>query len=317
MPSMKCHMCRTIFDYADEEIGSTITCVCGAQVRLTPPEVKRRLWPRLFSGLYAAIIIGGLAIWLLTRAWTLPPALPPAVPLASSSPPTPRISILPPASIESQEAITVGGKILKVVPPKGFARVKADEANKRFLNEAEAFVPNTNRLCAVYIDEREMGRLLNGESPNVAREMFVEVSKQIEAATLTKADFGGICSDFRATMARICDTFERDHPGFLDQVAGHLQETAGLDVALKVADVIPLPPHEESADSLSYSMYMKYSVKLGDGQPKTSVRVGTTVLLFVQDKVLFFYIYGTKDDLEWTRATAKDWSSQVLGANPH
>lgn len=83
MPSVKCHNCRRGIDFTDGEIGSTVNCVCGAQVLLTASVAKRSLWPLVFMGFCAAGIVAGISVWLF--AWA-PHSPPPIVSTLTSAP---------------------------------------------------------------------------------------------------------------------------------------------------------------------------------------------------------------------------------------
>src|ERR1700722_1153050 len=79
MPSSKCYKCSSIFDYTDEEIGSQITCVCGAKVLLPSRPTRPSPWTFLFVGTCTFLIAGSVFVWALVKDRQPPPTLPAAV----------------------------------------------------------------------------------------------------------------------------------------------------------------------------------------------------------------------------------------------
>jgi hypothetical protein len=140
--------------------------------------------------------------------------------------------------------------------------------------------------------------------------------KRLEGATCTARDFAQAkteiknCSD--ADVRRIRGTAQ----GALDAKLGAIKRTDNLDIALKLSNMVMLPPHDETDRLLSCSWYVKYNIRDASGRVATRVASMTSTLIWVRAKLLFLYAYGTKDDLEWTRTASRVWARKVISDNP-
>lgn len=101
----------------------------------------------------------------------------------------------------------------------------------------------------------------------------------------------------------------------LAKASANVSKQLDTELSLKVSGVVPFPPHLDNDRMLAFSMLAKNEIKTAEGT-LVDISSNTTTLLYVNHRILFLYVYGGKDDLEWTREQSKSWANAILGANP-
>ena len=66
---------------------------------------------------------------------------------------------------------------------------------------------------------------------------------------------------------------------------------------------------------MAYSQYVNYGTAVAGEDMGNTVVAATTAFVHVRDKILFIYVYGAEDDLEWSRDFASNWLDQIFAAN--
>ncbi len=115
--------------------------------------------------------------------------------------------------------------------------------------------------------------------------------------------------------AEIIKKVEAQMPELIGKINEGVSKDFNVDLALKMSQMLPLPVHEESARSMSYSTYVQLTGNPELGITEPVVTVATTTFVLVKDKVIFLYAYGPEDQLEWSRAASKDWAAKLFAAN--
>lgn len=113
---------------------------------------------------------------------------------------------------------------------------------------------------------------------------------------------------------KIIESMESEIPGHFESISKGISEEFDVDFAVKLAGMMPLEPHYESDNALSYSMYVSYGTSV-EGMKKNFSVASTATYLNVAGKVLFLYCYGPQGELDWTRRTSRAWADAVLASN--
>ena len=109
---------------------------------------------------------------------------------------------------------------------------------------------------------------------------------------------------------------EAQLPQLVGKMNEGIKEQYDVDLALSVSQMVPMPVHEETDRTLSYSALVRYDMVDENGEPAPFVSVVTATLVHVKGKVLFLYSYAEESGLEWSRQASQQWANNVVSANP-
>lgn len=180
----------------------------------------------------------------------------------------------------------------------------------------DSLVAPTNKRYLTFIEEKKIGTAIKGEIPNLERTFSVQILRQLESRTAPKSYFVELKETMRKQNAEMIEKIKGQLPGFVGQMNKGIKEQFNVDAGLQIANLIPLDPQDESERALAYSMFIKGSTLGEDGRSEDFVGTATATIIYVKGKILFLYCYGEEKDLEWGRKASKDWSADIIAANP-
>lgn len=209
----------------------------------------------------------------------------------------------------------VGDATVAVPPPQGFAEVR--EVSAETFSIFEEMCPPANRLLAVFVTQRDVGRLIRGQTAELSQSVTVQSAPKLDDITLAKHQF----KELRHMLRKQYDTLFQKQRAAIDEAtvkAGQaLSKRLETDIAFQIGGVVPLGVDHETASAITLSQLAKFDMATGQ-QQQEHVVAGTIVVLLVKGKVLYLNIYRTYHgdaDLAWTRSTAKQWAAQILADN--
>lgn len=210
--------------------------------------------------------------------------------------------------------ISVGGTSLRIPTPSGFAEVTPGmmplyEFQKRF-------VAPSNEEFVVFISENEVPKALNGEIPELIRRFSVQTVKTLIDASATTSDFEELKTLIKTQNEEILKNAQGQMDSTIDDISDGIDEDFDIDLALKMSQMVPLPPHAETERSLAYSSFVRYDMKDEFGNPMPFTAVVTATFVYVKGKVLFLYSYAEESALDWSRAVSSEWATNVVKSNP-
>ncbi|MBD2019547.1 hypothetical protein H6F43_05025 [Leptolyngbya sp. FACHB-36] len=215
--------------------------------------------------------------------------------------------------VAAPNQISVGGTRLAIPTPNGYAPVTpAMKVLNRFLDN---LVPPNNKRFLTFIPQTEVQRALKDEIPNLERTLNVQVSRRIENAKLSQANFAQVKTLLRQENNKIFEQVRRGLPTSTNRINQATENQFNVNSALQISNIIPLEPHEESARTMAFSLLAKVNATGENGQRISDTIAGTATLVYVRQKFLFLYCYGGEKDLQWTRTASKNWTAAVLAAN--
>lgn len=105
--------------------------------------------------------------------------------------------------------------------------------------------------------------------------------------------------------------------GIFEKTNEGISEEFDINFAMGVTDIIPLDPHFETENMLSYSMLVKYKYGTSvEGENKDEIVSSTTTCVNIAGKILFLYCYGPQNEIEWIREASKLWTEKIINSNP-
>ena len=210
------------------------------------------------------------------------------------------------------ESFDIGGKEITIPTPDGYVRVtkEMDAVHRLSMQMADP----VNELLAYYILESDSQTAMEGNVPPLERTFMFKVSKNLKGMLIGTRDFAELKSMTKRQNKELFESVKSQIPGLMDKTSKGISKEFDMNFAMEISQLIPLDPHYEADNSLSYSMYINYGIST-EGAKEESVLSATTNIVNVSGKVLFLYCYGTKSDLEWTRNASRAWAESVITSN--
>lgn len=216
--------------------------------------------------------------------------------------------------IAASTPIDVGGTSIIIPYPKGFVPVTAEFVTlKKVL---DSLTPSTNKRFVSFIDEKQIGEALRDEISHLTRTFNIQTSREILNQTITKDNFSQSKEVLKKQQSDIMKQVEQQMPGITDHINKNFEKEFDSDLGYKMANIVPMPVHEESDRSVSYSVFAKQQFSGEKGETKIYVSVSTITMVHVKGKLLFLYCTGDHSDLQWSRQTANEWTEAIIAANP-
>lgn len=218
------------------------------------------------------------------------------------------------SSLSWSNDISVGGVLLKIPSPEGFSAVTPQMA---FLYEAQKhFVAPMNEEFVTFIPDDVVEMALNDDVPDLPRRFTVQTAKPLVGRTITSLDFATLKHTIKTQNHELLKQVEAQLPELVGKMNEGIKEQYDVDLALSVSQMVPMPVHEETDRTLSYSALVRYDMVDENGEPAPFVSVVTATLVHVKGKVLFLYSYAEESGLEWSRQASQQWANNVVSANP-
>lgn len=209
-------------------------------------------------------------------------------------------------------SFSVGGQVIEVPSPKGFYQVtnKMDAVYRL----AQQMVDPMNDQLAYYIAETDVPIAMSGEIPTLERYFILKVNKNIKNMVVGTKEFSEFKKITKQQNNEIFKSVEKIMPELLEKTSKGISKEFDVDIALKITQMVPLEPHHETNNSISYSMYINIGMVAKETKEDFIVSA-TATYINVAGKVLFLYSYGPRNDVEWTRSASKIWEESILSQN--
>ena len=204
----------------------------------------------------------------------------------------------------------IGGVPVLIPSPHGYVEVTPKMTAVWQVFQA---LIKTNRALASYIPEAEQSAALAGRKTNLYRNTSVQVSRSLEDRVLTSDEFEQMRKGVEAIVAsHLANTVENKA---VENASGNLAKLYGFNPQLSQTRNLTLPLHVSQEDEFSYSEISTEQITMPDGSIRRTEVTQTATTIFIKGKILMFYVNGTANDLNWTRAVAREWADSIIAAN--
>jgi len=211
--------------------------------------------------------------------------------------------------LHASDCLATAGGVSVTIPSPGklFTEVGSEKRDS-----FEYMVPSRNRLVCAFVPIDYLPRL-RSPATGMDRYMVIEVSRRLEEKNtdITSANFEQIVA---TTKQQIGDTSQLNSTAqaSAEEVINKLKALQNSkDISIQTPT--PLGPILQSTDAYGFLMI----VPVSSGGETVKI-LGASILMRVRNRLLFAYVYGADDEssLKWIRATAEEWSHEILAANP-
>jgi hypothetical protein len=210
--------------------------------------------------------------------------------------------------------INAGGTTMVIPPPDGFQIVPKDLSGLD-LYFAKMVAPQNFRFVS-FVSTSDVAAIRNGVTPAYIHNVSVQTNLKLVNHSATRQQFEETKHSLRTENEEIMKKVEKELPNALDKANKGIEEAFKANPNMKFKGMAMLPPHDEGDRQLAFSMLVNITAANPDGTTTNFTGTVTTTFLFTKAKIFFTYVYGTKDELDWTRQVAKQWASAILAANP-
>lgn len=220
------------------------------------------------------------------------------------------VAVLPAEGLE----IDVGGRSISIVVPDGYIELAPEHSP--YYESMRAYVAESNERELTLIRATDGEAIANGNEIDLTRYLNVETVNALSEVSVNTDMFDEFREITRTELDQLIEQANERIEAMISDGNEEMGDTFGVDVDMSVGDLRTLPMHVDAKDTLGYSMIMKLQGSVGDEDLGDDVIVATMQALHLQDKIVFVYVFGAEDDLEWTRDFASSWANMILAANP-
>ncbi|MCL2872256.1 MAG: hypothetical protein FWF41_04660 [Betaproteobacteria bacterium] len=210
--------------------------------------------------------------------------------------------------------ISVGDTDIDIPAPPGYVAVTPEM--KALYEAQKLFVPPTNVEFISFIPETDASSALRGEISGLNRTFSVQTSKNAVNVSASNHDFLKLKNALKTQNDEAFKKIECQIPDFMKKINSGVSRKYDVDLALTVAQMVPLPVHDEADRSIAYSAFIKYGFNNPSGKASAETTAATIAFVHIKGKILFLYSFGEENDIEWSRNASKQWSTAVISANP-
>lgn len=210
--------------------------------------------------------------------------------------------------------IKVGDRLIDVPLPDGF--VELTPMMSPYYETMRAYVAPNNIRYLTLIPKDNAEALLRGEDIELERYINVESEKGLTATSVSSDQFAELRGILRNQIEEMYANVEKQLPEMMNKGNAAISSEFSVDIAVEVGGIVPLPVHLDTDNAIANSMFMTVGVNVDNEDAGTDVIAATTLFLYVKDKVLFLYVYGSETELDWTKDTAAMWATAIVATNP-
>ena len=221
------------------------------------------------------------------------------------------------SAADSTYQVPVGRTLLQLPVPPGFVEPSRSVPPLRVLGER--MTPPSNRLLALFIAEKDELDAREGRQPGMARYYMAQTLRQTEEQPLDSDNFGVVKTMLRQQYQQLLSSVAGAAQGHLDNAMREMGRDTGQDApTLKLGELRGLEVFDERDISISLLAMTKLAIQQPGGQVLEMPLAMSITTARVKDKLLYFYAYShyrDKADLDWLRATTREWLPRLAAAN--
>jgi hypothetical protein len=215
----------------------------------------------------------------------------------------------------ANDPFIVGGVTIEAPSLDGFNEIS--QISPEVVALAEAMIPPANRLLGVYLSDRDYEKLVNGESPEFDRYIFIQVHRELENKNVTRTDFRQISTQLKAQQDTILDDVEEDVGKLFDSASNQISKDYDVSLDMKLGDQKSLGVFLDQPNAVAFTSLVKYQGSL-EGESFDYVMAGSTTLMKVKRRLLYIYVYSQYEaqaDVDWVESRTTELANLILTAN--
>ncbi|TAL31845.1 MAG: hypothetical protein EPN97_10570 [Alphaproteobacteria bacterium] len=223
--------------------------------------------------------------------------------------------LFPAPSFAQGKQVAVGDTAITLPQMDGFTELYGQ--NPDFDKIVEQFVPQGNRMLAVYVSAADVAAM--NANPQAGLKKYILVQTNVQPLVVNGAgDFNVIKEDFANQIGSGAWQDDKSVNEAVDKASGYLRSQSDPQAELKIGDTRYLGKIADSADALSVMMLTNYGITTPKGEVSYPVVAGISVLKLKSRVVILFVYsnYGGEADIDFVSRNAKKFIEKAVGLNP-
>ncbi|MEZ5649441.1 MAG: hypothetical protein R3E87_02720 [Burkholderiaceae bacterium] len=216
---------------------------------------------------------------------------------------------------ETEGVFQVGDAAIRVPTPQGFS--ETSRRSKGLWELALSYAAGDARIIGHFVTEEDLVAFESGDAVTFKEFLFLQTPRRTMALTATQAQFDKLRSTTAALQADLARRIEPRLAAELEKVFKALSSAEGVDIELRVGEVVPVSVDRNDARVLIFTMLGEAGV-VERGSSTYQNMVATTAYCFVAGKVIILTVYRhfrSPRDLHLSRIFMNSWADTVLSAN--
>jgi|GEM_PF-6765338 len=209
----------------------------------------------------------------------------------------------------SADSFTISGKSISIPTPEGFVRVT--EEMTKVSATFDILEEPANKVLANYISEEDVAAASGGAMLSSPRYLRLTVNLGLAKSEVTSADFEVLQNVIQRQYQQVAKDVELRLPELMEARRRLSQDEGGLAIGYDIKFIIPMKPHQVSNSEISHSM-IALLVPTDQINEEPKILTCTITIVLVSGRVIGLWIYGGRDDLEWTRSFSTDWARSII-----
>lgn len=212
------------------------------------------------------------------------------------------------------EDIQVGDRTITVPYPDDF--VELTPQMSPYYESMNAYIAQTNTRFVTLLTRSDGEALLDGDTVEVNRYINIESENSIIASSVTASDFAELRQIYRTQIDTMYEDVQGELSSMLQDGNEALSDALSVDVVMEMGGLVPMPIHLDTENMIANSLLVTTAGTVDGADVGGKVVAGTSLILHIKDKVIFIYVYGSENDLDWTQGRAEAFAMEIVAANP-
>lgn len=221
---------------------------------------------------------------------------------------------LPAVAAAAGKTVQAGDATITLPPMVGFQELYGKSPD--FDKIVEHFVPDGNKLLAVYLSDADVAAM--NADPQSGIKRYILVQTNVKGLTVaTPADFKAIKEDFASQIGSGDWQNDKGVNDALDKTSGYLRNQLGQQAELKIGETRFLGKIVDTPDALSVMMLTNYGVATAKGQQSYPVVAGLSTLQ-LKSKVFIVFVYSNyagDADIDFVSQNTRKFVELAVGLN--
>jgi hypothetical protein len=222
--------------------------------------------------------------------------------------------LAPLTAMAANKTVIIGDTTVLLPMLDGFQEVYGKSPD--FDKLVEKFVPEGNRLLAVYLSDQDVAAM--SSDPQAGMQKYILVQTNAEDLTInTPTDFNTVKEDFANQIGSGSWQADKSVSDAMDQVSGYMRNQYDPKAQLKIGDTKYLGKIADTPEDLSVVMLTNYGVQTSQGMQSYPVAAGLSALN-LRAKVLTLFVYSNftgQPDIDFVAGTTRKFVSAAISLN--
>lgn len=204
--------------------------------------------------------------------------------------------------------VTIDTTEITLPAPSGFEDGYNSDPQIRELGDT--FSPSTNQMLALFVPKG--AELVDGFD----NYMMVQMPRGYEHRAFTASQFSQVREQTRQGQARLREVIQATQSE-VDRIGRDASRRYGADFRAQLGETTPLGIFMDRPQAIGYTLLQKQRFELS-GVTTEMVQVSAVMVLHLQSKILYVYLYRTlhdQSDIDVVQNTGRDWAEAIVAAN--